>query len=312
MSDRFSFPRSELRRRTLRGVMVTSGFIIAIDGLVLIQGLVVTRLLGPRDIGLYGIVSTFVVSIVALKRVGIDEAFVQQEEPDQEAEFQRAFTLELAVGAVFTALICALAPAVAAVYRDSRLLPLTLALAYLPLTFALQAPMWIFFRRMEYARQRSLQATQLLVGLVVTCHPFDQRWQSERAGPQTPFGLHLAVVACFRQRDAEVGIGVDKRDLVGETILARVNDAQRDAAIGAGRHGDAHEHAADHAVNGDFLAIETHQPSPLIGARIGRGETARREGGVLGGEFHCGRFPQPKVREGSMRPEGATGPNRLS
>jgi O-antigen/teichoic acid export membrane protein len=168
MSDRFSFPRSELRRRTLRGVMVTSGFMIAIDGLVVIQGLVVTRLLGPREIGLYGIVSTFVVSIVALKRVGIDEAFVQQEEPDQEAEFQRAFTLELALGALFTALICALAPAVAAVYRDSRLLPLTLALAYLPLTFALQAPMWIFFRRMDYARQRSLQAIQLLVGLVVT------------------------------------------------------------------------------------------------------------------------------------------------
>jgi O-antigen/teichoic acid export membrane protein len=149
-------------------VMVTSGFMIAIDGLVVIQGLVVTRLLGPREIGLYGIVSTFVVSIVALKRVGIDEAFVQQEEPDQEAEFQRAFTLELALGALFTALICALAPAVAAVYRDSRLLGLTLALAYLPLTFALQAPMWIFFRRMDYARQRSLQATQLLIGLVVT------------------------------------------------------------------------------------------------------------------------------------------------
>jgi len=168
MSDRFSFPRSELRRRTLRGVMVTSGFMIAIDGLVLIQGLVVTRLLGPSEIGLYGIVSTFVVSIVALKRVGIDEAFVQQEESDQEAEFQRAFTLELALGTIFTAIICALAPAVAAVYRDSRLLPLTLALAYLPLTFALQAPMWIFFRRMDYARQRSLQATQLLVGLIVT------------------------------------------------------------------------------------------------------------------------------------------------
>jgi O-antigen/teichoic acid export membrane protein len=168
MSDRFSFPRSELRRRTLRGVVITGGFLVVIDGLVLAQGLVVTRLLGPREIGLYGIVSTFVVSIVALKRVGIDEAFVAQEEPDQEAEFQRAFTLELALGAAFTALICALAPAVAAVYRDSRLLPLTLALAYLPLTFALQAPMWIFFRRMDYARQRSLQAIQLLIGLVVT------------------------------------------------------------------------------------------------------------------------------------------------
>jgi O-antigen/teichoic acid export membrane protein len=168
MSDRFSFPRSELRRRTLRGVVVTSGFMVGIDALVLVQGLVVTRLLGPREIGLYGIVSTFVVSIVALKRVGIDEAFVAQDEPDQEAEFQRAFTLELILGAVFTVLVCALAPAVAAVYRDSRLLDLTLALAYLPLTFALQAPIWVFFRRMEYARQRSLQAVQLLVGLVVT------------------------------------------------------------------------------------------------------------------------------------------------
>jgi O-antigen/teichoic acid export membrane protein len=168
VSERFTFPRSELRRRTLRGVLITGGFLVLIDTLVLAQGLVVTRLLGPREIGLYGIVSTFVVSIVALKRVGIDEAFVQQEELDQETEFQRAFTLELALGAVFAAIICALAPAVAAVYQDSRLVALTLALAYLPLTFALLAPIWIFFRRMDYARQRSLQAIQLLIGLVVT------------------------------------------------------------------------------------------------------------------------------------------------
>jgi len=31
--------------------MVTAAFLVAIDGLVLVQGLVVTRLLGPRDIG---------------------------------------------------------------------------------------------------------------------------------------------------------------------------------------------------------------------------------------------------------------------
>ena len=49
----------------------------------------------PAQIGLYGVVSTTVISLIALKRVGIDEAFVQQEEPDQEREFQYAFTLEL-------------------------------------------------------------------------------------------------------------------------------------------------------------------------------------------------------------------------
>ena len=166
--SRFGFPAAELRRRTLRGAAVTGAFLAAIDGLVLIQGLVVTRLLGPEAIGLYGVVSTTVISLIALKRIGIDEAFVAQEEPDQEAEFQHAFTLELILAAAMTALICVLAPLVAAVYRDGRLTALMLGLAYLPLAFALQAPLWIFFRRMEYSRQRSLQAIQPLVSFVVT------------------------------------------------------------------------------------------------------------------------------------------------
>ena len=89
-----------------------------IDGLVLVQGLVVTRLLGPREIGLYGVVSTVVISLIALKRVGIDEAFVQQEEPDQEREFQHAFTLELGLSAGMALMILAAAPVVALVYRD--------------------------------------------------------------------------------------------------------------------------------------------------------------------------------------------------
>ena len=58
-----------------------AAFLVLIDALVLIQGLIVTRLLGPDAIGLYGVVSTTVISLIALKRVGIDEAFVQQESP---------------------------------------------------------------------------------------------------------------------------------------------------------------------------------------------------------------------------------------
>ena len=168
MSDRLPFPRAELRRRTVRGAMVTAGFLVGIDLLVLIQGLVVTRLLGPAQIGLYGVVSTTVLSLIALKRVGIDEAFVQQEEADQEREFQHAFTLELVLSAGMALVILALSPLVALVYRDDQLLPLMASLAYLPLAFALQAPLWIFFRRMDYRRQRSLQAIQPLVSFVVT------------------------------------------------------------------------------------------------------------------------------------------------
>ena len=60
MSSRLQFPRSELRARTVRGAVVTAAFLVGIDGLVLGQGLIVTRLLGPSEIGLYGIVSTTV------------------------------------------------------------------------------------------------------------------------------------------------------------------------------------------------------------------------------------------------------------
>jgi len=168
MSDRLPFPRAELRRRTLRGTVVTAGFLVGIDALVLIQGLVVTRLLGPRQIGLYGVVSTTVISLIALKRVGIDEAFIQQEEADQAREFQLAFTLELGLSLAMTVIILALSPVIAAVYSDHRLLALMASLAYLPLAFALQSPLWVFFRRMDYRRQRSLQALQPLVGFIVT------------------------------------------------------------------------------------------------------------------------------------------------
>ena len=168
MTDRFSFPRAELRRRTVRGALVTGGFLVLIDGLVLVQGLVVTRLLGPEEIGLYGVVSTVVISLIALKRVGIDELFVQQEEPDQQREFQYAFTLELGLSTAMALIILVAAPLVAVIYRDDRLLALTAALAYLPIAFALQAPLWVFFRRMDYGRQRSLQAIQPVVSFVIT------------------------------------------------------------------------------------------------------------------------------------------------
>ena len=61
-------------------------------------------------------------TIVALRRVGIDEAFVQTAADDEEAEFQRALTVELALGLLGALAVAALAPVLAAAYDDSRLL----------------------------------------------------------------------------------------------------------------------------------------------------------------------------------------------
>src|ERR687898_2937327 len=89
-----------LRARTARGGVVNAAFLSGAELLVLFQGLLATALLGPDAIGLYGIVTTTAMTIVALRRVGIDEAFVQQAADDEEAEFQRAFGVELTVGLV--------------------------------------------------------------------------------------------------------------------------------------------------------------------------------------------------------------------
>lgn len=168
MTDRLPFSRDELGRRTVRGVAINASFLLIVEAVALAQGLIVARVLGPEQVGLYGIVSITATTLIALKRVGIDEAFVQQDEQNQEEEFQRAFTLELGLALVFALLIVIAAPIVAAAYDESELLPLTLAVAYLPIAFALQAPLWIFFRRMDFMRQRSLQAVVPLTTFAVT------------------------------------------------------------------------------------------------------------------------------------------------
>src|SRR4051812_8353446 len=84
--ERFAFPRSEMRTRTVRGVAVNAAFLVLVEGVVLLQALIVTRLLGPEAMGLYGIVAVTVTTLLELKAVGVNEAFVQQDEAGQEVE----------------------------------------------------------------------------------------------------------------------------------------------------------------------------------------------------------------------------------
>ncbi len=166
--QRFSFPRSELRSRAARGAITNGIFLLAVEGLGLVQAVVVARLLDADQVGTYGIVSVTVVTLLSLKQVGIDEAFVQQSSGDQESEFQLAFSLDLALSAAFAVLVTALAPLIGFIYGDWSLTPLMISLSLLPLLFALQAPAWIFLRRMDFVKQRLLQAVVPGVTLLST------------------------------------------------------------------------------------------------------------------------------------------------
>ena len=208
---RTSTPARGLRATTARGGAVNAVFLSGAEGLVLLQGLLATALLAPSEIGLYGIVTITAMTIVQLRRIGIDEAFVQRAaDTDEEAEFQRAFTVELAIGLAAALLIAALAPLLAAAYDDDRLLALTLAVAYLPVGFALQAPQWIAFRRMDYLRLRVLQAIVPL-GTVVVTVPLLLAGVGVWALVIGPFcGNAAAVIAAWRTSPYPLRLRIDR------------------------------------------------------------------------------------------------------
>src|ERR671914_3114285 len=75
---RSSSAGGSLRAVTARGGALNAAFLSGAEGLVLLQGLLATALLGPSAIGLYGIVTTTAMTIVALRRGGGEEGVVQQ------------------------------------------------------------------------------------------------------------------------------------------------------------------------------------------------------------------------------------------
>ena len=157
-----------LRELTARGTVVNAIFQVGVVTLGLLRGLVVAALLTVSDYGIWGILTITLMSLAFLKQVGIADKFIQQSDGDQEMAFRRAFTLELMVCGAFVVLCGVLLPLLAVVYGQPRIVAPGLALALALGLGALQAPLWIFVRRMQFGRFRALQSVDPLVAFVVT------------------------------------------------------------------------------------------------------------------------------------------------
>lgn len=160
-------PRS-LRRHTARGTLVNGAFLVGLYTLGLVRGFVVAALLTTTEYGVWGVVMVTFTTLLWLKQVGVVDRYVQQSEDDQELAFQRAFTVEAIVTAGFVALMLAAVPAVALVYGRAELIAPSLIVIAALAAGVLQTPLWVFYRRMDFVRQRTLQAIDPLVGFVVT------------------------------------------------------------------------------------------------------------------------------------------------
>ena len=149
-------------------MVINSGFFIALGTLQLLKAVIVARFMSQGEFGVWAIVFLAFSLVYSLKAVAIGNKYIQQDEPDQELAFQKAFTLELASAGVAMALSAAIAPLLVLLYGEDELLAPALALALVLPGFALQAPAWVFYRRMDFLRQRLLSAVDPVVGFIVT------------------------------------------------------------------------------------------------------------------------------------------------
>lgn len=123
--------------------------------------------LTPGDYGIWGVLAVSLATLLFLKQAGVGDKFVQQDETDQEAAFQRAFTLELVFTGACVVLIALAVPLLILIYDLPQLLWPSVVIAATLLVSVLQAPLWIYYRRMDFVRQRALQAVDPIVGFVV-------------------------------------------------------------------------------------------------------------------------------------------------
>jgi O-antigen/teichoic acid export membrane protein len=157
-----------LRLRMARGTIVNTIYLVGINALAVAQGVVVAALLGPAEYGLWGLLLVSFGTLFALAAVGIDDKYINQDHPDQQAAFEIAFTLQTILCALLTLIALTAIPVFSIVYDEPRILVPGLLLAVaLPLV-ALQAPVWVFYRRMDFVKQRVLEGSNPVVAFVVT------------------------------------------------------------------------------------------------------------------------------------------------
>jgi O-antigen/teichoic acid export membrane protein len=168
LEERLALGDRTLREHTAWGGIVNSLFQAGLALFGLLQRVVVAAFLTTSEYGLWGLLIATVVTLSWLKQIGVSDKYIQQDDPDQVAAFQKAFTFELFYSSIFFALAAAALPLYALLYGRPEMLVPGLILCVGFLTSALHTPIWIAYRQMRFVRQRTLEAIDPVVAGVLT------------------------------------------------------------------------------------------------------------------------------------------------
>jgi polysaccharide transporter, PST family len=157
-----------LREHAARGTLINAGFDLGLAALGLARRLLVAIFLTTTEYGLWGLIFVAFTTLLMLSDVGVGDRYVQQDEEDQEAAFQKAFTVHLVWQLIFFLTVLAGIPLFALLYGRPEIIAPAWVLSLTLLASIFQSPTWVFYREMRFARQRFLTAVDPVVGLVVT------------------------------------------------------------------------------------------------------------------------------------------------
>jgi O-antigen/teichoic acid export membrane protein len=163
-----STPQGDLRRRVARGTVLNAVFLAGLQLLGFFKGFIVAGFLTASEYGVWGLLVISLGTLLWLAQLGIDDKYVQQDHPDQEKAFQLAFTLQCMLAGVFMLILAIGVPLFAIAYDKPEIIAPGLVLTLAMPTAALDTPLWVYYRRMEFLKQRQLSLYDPVVAFFVT------------------------------------------------------------------------------------------------------------------------------------------------
>jgi PST family polysaccharide transporter len=165
-TERFQGDPTPLRFRAARGTLINGAFLVGANTLNLVKGIAVAGFLTAAQYGTWGMLLAAFMTILALGAVGVEDKYVQQDDADQKRAFEVAFTCQALLGAVFFVAVLVGMPLFALLYRHPQMIAPGMTLALAVPALVLQMPLWVHYRRMNFARQRTLQAIDPVISIV--------------------------------------------------------------------------------------------------------------------------------------------------
>ena len=126
---------SDLKQKAIRGVFWSAIEKFSAQGVQFVLGIILARLLTPRDYGLVGMLAIFIAISQAFVLSGFGSALIQKKDRD-EKDFSTTFYYNIVVAILFYTILFFLAPSIASFYKEPLLVDLTRAIS---LTLVIEA-----------------------------------------------------------------------------------------------------------------------------------------------------------------------------